>query len=169
MALQRTRLLGRGGPEVSAIGFGTMGLSMTYGDVGSDEQRLQVLDHVHKLGCRFWDTADVYGDSEDLIGKWFQRSGKRNDIFVATKFGGTVNTAGEYVVRSDPEYVRQACLESLRRLGISQIDLYYCHRVDLKTPIEKTVQAMAKLKALVTLFLKYFARLITYTNIANRK
>lgn len=85
-------------------------------------------------------------DSEDLIGKWFKRTGKRNDIFLATKFGVVYGPSGEPNIRSDAEYVKQACAKSLQRLGVDSIDLYYCHRVDRKTPIEETVQAMAELK-----------------------
>ena len=78
---------------------------------------------------------------------WFQRTGKRDHIFLATKFGVTKDENGKATVRSDPDYVKQACEKSLKRLGVSRIDLYYCHRVDMKTPIEKTVAAMAELKA----------------------
>ena len=81
-----------------------------------------------------------------MLGKWLKRTGKRNDIFLATKFGVTFDSNRRPTVRSDPEYVKQACAKSLKRLGIDRIDLYYCHRVDKKTPIEETVQAMAELK-----------------------
>lgn len=140
-----TRPLGRGGPKVVALGFGAMGLSTSYGPGGPDEERLGVLDRAYELGQTFWDTADVYGDNEDLIGKWFKRTGKRDEIFLATKFGAAYNAQGEAVIRSDPEYVHQACEKSLERLGVSHIDLYYHHRVDLKTPIELTIKAMAEL------------------------
>lgn len=85
-------------------------------------------------------------DSEDLLGKWFKRTGKRSKIFLATKYGVTFDVNRKPTVRSDAEYVRQACAKSLQRLGVDYIDLYYCHRVDKKTPIEETVQAMAELK-----------------------
>jgi aryl-alcohol dehydrogenase-like predicted oxidoreductase len=77
---------------------------------------------------------------------WFERTGKRGDVFLATKFGVTKGDDGKPAIRSDPEYVREACEKSLKRLGVSKIDLYYCHRVDKKTPIEKTVEALAELK-----------------------
>ncbi|KAL8726918.1 MAG: hypothetical protein Q9166_006407 [cf. Caloplaca sp. 2 TL-2023] len=128
------------------MGFGLMGLSSAYGAVESTEERLKVLDRAYELDERFWDSADVYADSEDLVGEWFKRNGKRNDIFLATKFALIVNEKGEIVTRSDPEYVKAACSQSLKRLGVGCIDLYYCHRVDGKTPIEKTVEAMAELK-----------------------
>ena len=81
-----------------------------------------------------------------MIGKWFERTGKRNSVFLCTKYGVTKGPDGKPTVRSDPEYVKQACEKSLKRLGVSKIDLYYCHRVDMRTPIEQTVQAMAQLK-----------------------
>jgi aryl-alcohol dehydrogenase-like predicted oxidoreductase len=79
-----------------------------------------------------------------LLGKWFARSGNRSKIFLATKIGFITKPPGG--IRSDPEYVKEACDASLKRLGIKTIDLYYAHRLDLKTPIEKTVEAMADLK-----------------------
>lgn len=141
-----TRQLGASGPQVSALGFGAMGLSAFYGPVPNDSDRLALLDRAYELGQTFWDTADVYGDNEDLIGKWFARTGKREEIFLATKFANMRFADGSVKVRSDPEYVREACEKSLQRLGVEKIDLYYCHRVDGKTPIEKTVRAMVELK-----------------------
>ena len=85
-------------------------------------------------------------DSEELLGKWFKRTGKRDEIFLATKFAFRWKDDGSFFVDSSPEWVPQACAKSLERLGVDQIDLYYCHRVDEKTPIEKTVEAMAELK-----------------------
>jgi len=140
-----TRPLGKKGPQVTALGFGAMGLSGFYGQTESDEERFKVLDKAYEMGERFWDSADVYMDNEDLIGKWFKRTGKRDDIFVATKFANQVKD-GVFSQRSDPEYVKEACEKSLKRLGVASIDLYYCHRVDRTTPVEQTVQAMAELK-----------------------
>jgi aryl-alcohol dehydrogenase-like predicted oxidoreductase len=134
-----TRQLGKDGPQVTALGFGLMGLSAFYGKPGSDEERLDFLDHVYQSGAHNWDSADVYGDNEDLIGKWFKRSGRRSEIFLATKFASAADAQGKRIVKSNPEYCKEACAKSLKRLGIGQIDLYYCHRVDGKTPIEKTV------------------------------
>ena len=122
-----------------------MGLSAFYGATDSDEDRLRFLDKIYEMGETFWDSADVYKDNEDLIGKWFERTGKRDDIFLATKFANSWQD-GAMVTRSDPEYVKEACEKSLKRLGVKSIDLYYCHRVDGTTPIEKTVEAMAQLK-----------------------
>lgn len=125
-----------------------MGLSAFYGEAESDEARFKVLDRALELGETFWDSADMYADSEDLIGKWFKRTGKRNEIFLATKFANrTMPEEGKgRTVDSTPEYCKEACASSLKRLGVDCIDLYYCHRVDKKTPIEKTVQAMVELK-----------------------
>ncbi|KAL8909573.1 MAG: hypothetical protein Q9171_004982 [Xanthocarpia ochracea] len=141
-----TRQLGRNGPQVSALGFGAMGLSAFYGAPEPDEERFKLLDRAYELGVTLWDSADIYMDSEDLIGKWFQRTGKRNDIIIATKFSYVAKPDGTRGIRSDPPYVREACLKSLSRLGVDYIDLYYCHRVDGITPIEHTVQAMAELQ-----------------------
>jgi aryl-alcohol dehydrogenase-like predicted oxidoreductase len=89
-------------------------------------------------------TWQRYGDSEVLLGKWFAANPeKRSDIFLATKFAVIQS---DHSINSSPEYCKQACEASLKRLGVSYIDLYYCHRVDGKTPIEKTVRAMAELK-----------------------
>jgi aryl-alcohol dehydrogenase-like predicted oxidoreductase len=86
-----TRKLGKNGPEVTALGFGAMGLSTRfYGPVEDDEARFAILDRAYELGAFNWDTADIYGDSEDLIGKWFKRTGKRDDIFLATKVSRSI-------------------------------------------------------------------------------
>ncbi|CAL3973398.1 hypothetical protein PZA11_005648 [Diplocarpon coronariae] len=144
-----TRHLGKDGPFVPALGFGLMGLSAFYGKPQSDEERFKVLDRAWELEGRFWDTADMYGDSEELVGKWFAKTGKRGDIFLATKFANKISGAGKEIkmsIDSSPEYCKEACEKSLKKLGVETIDLYYCHRVDTKTPIEKTVEAMVELK-----------------------
>jgi aryl-alcohol dehydrogenase-like predicted oxidoreductase len=74
------RQLGKNGPKVTALGFGAMGLSAFYGKPESDEARFKVLDRAYELGETNWDSADVYGDNEDLIGKWFKRTGKRDEV-----------------------------------------------------------------------------------------
>lgn len=146
MASPVTRPLGRDGPLVSAVGFGAMSIGSAYGPPASADIKQGVLDRAWEIGERFWDTADVYADSEDTIGAWFQRSGKRSDIFLATKFGLQYTPDMVQSVRSDPDYVREACDKSLKRLGVDTIDLLYCHRVDGKTPIENTIEAMVELK-----------------------
>ncbi|KAF9267165.1 Aldo/keto reductase [Marasmius fiardii PR-910] len=125
---------------VHPIGFGAMGISRFYGKVGTDEERFEVLDAALAAGCNHWDSANIYGDSEELIGKWFKRTGKRNEIFLASKFGNTPNG-----IRGEPAYVKEQCAKSLERFGVDHIDLYYAHRTDPKVPIELTVGAMAEL------------------------
>ncbi|KFZ10858.1 hypothetical protein V501_05002 [Pseudogymnoascus sp. VKM F-4519 (FW-2642)] len=152
-----TRRIGRDGPEVPALGLGTMGLSAYYGTIDDDETRFKFLDRAYELGATFWDTADVYGDSEELIGKWFKRTGKRDEIFLVTKFGNRVPkealASGNGIeamkartIDSTPEYCLEACELSLKKLGVDYIDLYYAHRIDGVTPIEKTMEALVKLK-----------------------
>jgi aryl-alcohol dehydrogenase-like predicted oxidoreductase len=128
MAAMPKRQLGKDGPHVSALGFGVMGLSAYYGKADPDEDRYKVLDRALELGITLWDSADVYGDSEELLGRWFARTGKRDEVFLATKFAMVRKDDGGLGVRSDPEYVKQACERSLKRLGVPHIDLYYCHR-----------------------------------------
>ncbi|KAK1715264.1 NADP-dependent oxidoreductase domain-containing protein [Colletotrichum lupini] len=145
------RRLGEADPEITALGVGLIGLSVAYGKPGSDEERLAFLDRAWELGAANWDTADAYGDNEDLIGKWFAlHAERRADIFLATKFGlrGEIRNDGTFSIRIDssPEYCREACERSLKRLGIESIDLYYIHRLDETTPIEKTIEEMVKLK-----------------------
>ncbi|KAG7440146.1 Aldo/keto reductase [Guyanagaster necrorhizus] len=125
---------------INPIGFGAMGLSSYYGAVGSDEERFKILDAAYEKGCRHWDSSNIYGDSELLIGKWFKRTGRRNEIFLTSKFGITPTGS-----RGDPEYVKQQCAKSLERFGVDYIDLYYQHRPDRNVPIEHTVTAMAEL------------------------
>ncbi|KAK2459927.1 hypothetical protein APHAL10511_008056 [Amanita phalloides] len=104
-----------------------------------DEQRFKVLDAAYEERCKFWDTADVYGDSEELIGKWFKR-GKHGEIFLATKFGYVQD---EGVINGKPEYVKAAFEKSRQRLGVDTVDLYYPHHADGTVSIEHTVGAMA--------------------------
>ncbi|KAF2004968.1 putative aldo-keto reductase [Amniculicola lignicola CBS 123094] len=142
-----TATLGKGGPKVNRLGFGLMGLSVFYGEKKPDEERLALLDQAYEMGERFWDTADMYGDSEDLLGKWFKANpDKRSSIFLATKFANRTAPDGTRSVDSSPEYCKQACETSLARLGLPGVELYYIHRLDTETPIEKTVEAMVALK-----------------------
>ncbi|OCK81924.1 aldo-keto reductase, putative [Lepidopterella palustris CBS 459.81] len=142
-----TAPLGKDGPQVTRLGFGLMGLSAFYGEKKPDNERVAVLDKAYEMGELFWDSADAYGDSEDFVGQWFKANPeKRSNIFFATKFANRRGESGRMAVDSSPEYCKEACAKSLSRLGLDHIDLYYCHRLDGKTPIEKTVQAMAELK-----------------------
>ncbi|KAI0092459.1 Aldo/keto reductase [Irpex rosettiformis] len=136
----RTRKIGN--HEVSAMGWGAMNLSVGYGPAPPDEERYKLLDDICERGVNFWDTADCYGDNEVVIGEWFKRTGKRDDVFLATKFG--LFSTPDRFVNGTPEYVRQAVEKSLKRLGIETIDLLYYHRPDPTVPIEKTVTAMAE-------------------------
>lgn len=128
------------------MGFGCMGLSGVYGS-SHDEEGMQVIRAALEAGVTYFDTADVYGagHNEELLGRALQ--GWSGPVVVASKFGLSGTSAGGKPMRvnGSPEYVRQACHDSLRRLGREVIDLYYLHRVDPHTPIEETVQAMAGL------------------------
>jgi len=140
------RRLGRDGPEVSAIWLGCMGMSEFYGS-GSEQESIATIHHALDRGVTFLDTADMYGvgKNEELVGRAIRD--RREEVFLATKFGNVRGPAGEFLgVKGDPDYVRSACEASLKRLGVEMIDLYYQHRVDPKVPIEDTVGAMARLK-----------------------
>lgn len=144
----RTVTLGGTGMKVSALGLGCMGLSEFLGPTDRD-QSLATLRRAAELGVTLLDTSDYYGvdfANERLIGDFLAANG-RDGITVATKFAAIREPGtGELVgVRSDPEYVRDACEASLRRLGVDHLDLYYLHHPDYTTPIEDTVGAMAEL------------------------
>ena len=140
------RRLGKNGPEVSAIGLGCMGMSEFYGS-GSEQVSIATIHHAIERGVSFLDTADMYGvgRNEELVGEAIR--GRRDKVFLATKFGNVRGPNGEFLgVRGDPAYVRSACEASLKRLGVDVVDLYYQHRVDTNVPIEETVGEMARLK-----------------------
>ena len=141
----KQRRFGKQGPIVSALGLGCMGMSEFYGP-RNDEQSVATIHEAINLGVTFFDTADMYGvgHNEQLVGRAIK--GKRDSLFIATKFGNVRGNDGSFLgVNGKPAYVRSACEASLKRLGIDTIDLYYQHRVDLDTPIEETVGAMADL------------------------
>lgn len=137
--------LGTDGPDLPALGLGCMGMSEFYGDT-DDAQSLAVLNRASELGVRMFDTADMYGNghNEELLARFLQEG--RPAAFIATKFG-IRKASGEYArtIDNSPDYIRQACEASLRRLGVERIDLYYVHRVEGGRPIEETIGVLAQL------------------------
>ncbi|KAK7203325.1 aldo-keto reductase, putative [Myxozyma melibiosi] len=139
MSLPTTKL-GSKGPEVCVLGFGAMGISAYYETLLNDEQAFAVLDKVVESGVTFLDTARIYNDNELLIGRWFKaRPGVREKLFLCTKFG--IKTDGSGFLAS-PEYIKQSLDESLERLGVDSIDLYYQHRMDPNTPVETVMKTL---------------------------
>lgn len=142
----KQRKLGTQGLIVSEQGLGCMGMSEFYGATDEAES-IATLHRALELGIDFFDTSDMYGPykNEELLGKAFRT--RRNSVIIATKFGIQRDPSSPTgrSINGRPEYVREACDESLKRLGIECIDLYYQHRVDPSVPIEETVGAMAQL------------------------
>ncbi|CAE6395583.1 unnamed protein product [Rhizoctonia solani] len=126
-----------GNDNVTALGFGAMGIGgIAYGVAGDDESRFKVLDKLVELGCTNWDTADIYASFIPFVSR---KTGKRDQIFLATKFAITPKEPN-----GSPEYLKQQLNKSLELLGIDTIDLYYVHRIDQTIPIETTVGALAE-------------------------
>jgi len=142
----KTRILGssQASLEVSALGLGCMGMSHQYGKA-EEKDSLAVLNRALELGVNFFDSSDSYGPfiNEELISNILKT--KRNQVVIATKFGQQFLPDGTRKINGNPEYVKQACDASLKRLGIETIDLYYQHRVDKSVPVEETWGAMKEL------------------------
>ncbi|MDP3747093.1 MAG: aldo/keto reductase [Phenylobacterium sp.] len=142
----KVRKLGAAGPEVSALGLGCMTMIPIYG-ASDPVEATATLQRALELGVNFWDTADIYGPhaNEELIGR--AMAGRRDEVFLATKFGIVRDpaSASGVSVNGTPEHVRRSIDGSLARLQTDHVDLYYLHRVDSRTPIEETVGAMAEL------------------------
>jgi aryl-alcohol dehydrogenase-like predicted oxidoreductase len=138
--------LGNQGAEVSRLGLGCMGMSFAYG-AADETESIATLHRALELGITFLDTADMYGfgANEELVGRAI--ADRRDEVFLATKFGITGDPRDPSVrgVNGTPEYVRSAIDASLRRLGVDHVDLYYQHRMDPDVPVEETVGAMASL------------------------
>ena len=143
-AKRERRRIGRDGPEVLAIGLGCMSLSGTYGPA-DDQAAIEFLHKAIDLGVDHLDSSDMYGwgQNEELLGRALK--GRRDKVVLASKFGQTQNPGGANGVNGRPEYIRQACDISLKRLGVEVIDLYYQHRVDPAVPVEDTVGEMSRL------------------------
>jgi aryl-alcohol dehydrogenase-like predicted oxidoreductase len=140
----KTRTLGQG-LTVGELGFGCMGISEFYGAV-DDQEGIAVIHRALDLGVTLLDTADMYGPyrNEELVGRAIRD--RRDQVVLATKFSIRRGGDGSFLgIDGRPEYVREACDGSLKRLGVDHVDLYCQHRVDPKVPIEDTVGAMAEL------------------------
>ena len=148
-AVMQKHKLGKNGPEVSTLGLGCMGMSISYGEP-NDPESIATVHRAIDLGVNLIVTSDAYGNgvNEELVAKALK--GKRDKVLVATKFGnlalaGRGGDSGPALTGGHPDYVPQACEKSLKRLGVDVIDIYGLHRVDKTVPIEDTVGAMKRL------------------------
>ncbi len=143
--MNKSTALGHSNLSIHRIGLGCMGMSEFYG-ASEEAESIQTLHKAIELGVNFFDTADMYGSgaNEELLGKAFK--GRWKDIVLATKFAVMRGPNGEFLgLNGTPDYIRKACEQSLQRLGVEAIDLYYMHRQDPKVEIEDIVGTMAEL------------------------
>lgn len=142
----QTRRLGNSGVRVSALGFGCMGLVGWYGERNDEEARATLLEAIDR-GIDHLDTAASYqaGENERFVGSVIK--GRRDRVFLATKYGITRRADGSLLIDNRPEALRAACDASLERLGVEHIDLFYLHRIDRTVPIEDSVGTLAQLVA----------------------
>jgi aryl-alcohol dehydrogenase-like predicted oxidoreductase len=131
------RVLGKSGLEVSALGLGCMGMSMSYGPPADKKEMIALIGKAVERGITFFDTAELYGPytNEELLGEALAPF--RGQVAIATKFGIKLDASGQQVQDSRPERIRQSIEGSLKRLRVDVIDLYYQHRVDPEVPIEE--------------------------------
>lgn len=150
-----TREFGNTGEQVGSIGYGAMGLAAFYGEPAPQSTVDAILDQCLTDGANFWDTADMYspmgsgklGYNEEQIGRYFKsHPDARKKVFLATKFVNRYGADGSFTMDASPEWCHQACSDSLKRLGVDQLDLYYAHRPDPKVDVTKTVGALKELK-----------------------
>ena len=144
----QTRKLGKSNLEVSALGFGCMGMSWSYGPPKDKQEMISLLHAAVERGVTFFDTAEVYGPlaNEELVGEALAPF--RGEVVIATKFGWEANPedGGKWsALNSRPEHIKQVAEVSLKRLKVDAIDLYYQHRVDLNVPIEEVAGAVKDL------------------------
>lgn len=143
----KTRIVGKNGLEVSALGYGCMGLDFSYGHKLSKADGITLIRQAVDLGVTFFDTAEVYGPftNEEMVGEALRPV--RNRVVIATKFGFNITDGRMAGLNSRPEHIKQVADASLKRLGIEQIDLFYQHRVDPEVPIEEVAGAVKELIA----------------------
>src|SRR3984957_16495019 len=142
------RILGKSGLEVSALGFGCMGLSFGYGPATEKQEAIKVIRTAVERGVTFFDTAEVYGPmvNEELVGEALAPF--RGEVVIATKFGWKANPAdgGKWnALDSRPEHIKEVAEASLKRLKVDALDLFYQHRVDPEVPIEDVAGAVKEL------------------------
>lgn len=143
--MMEKRKLGNSGLEVSAIGLGCMGMSYGYGPASDQKEMISVIREAVERGVTFFDTAEVYGPytNEELLGEALLPV--RDQVVIATKFGFNIQDGKQYGMNSRPEHIKKVAEESLSRLKIEAIDLYYQHRVDPNVPIEEVAGAVQDL------------------------